>query len=93
MTPLRAKYIQDLVIRGRSKSSQKVYTRCVCDLARYYRRSPELISYEEVTGWLYHLIKERQLAARRENNASDCAHQPGNHEQPEAYTVDVDAGV
>jgi hypothetical protein len=29
----------------------------------YYRRSPELISYEEVTGWLYHLVKERQLSA------------------------------
>src|SRR5258707_3839932 len=63
MTPLRAKYIRDLVIRGRSKNPQKAYTRCVCDLARYYRRSPELISYEEVTGWLHHLIKERQLAA------------------------------
>ena len=63
MTPLRAKFIRDLVIRGRSKNTQKAYTRCVCDLARYYRRSPELISYEEVTGWLHHLIKERQLAA------------------------------
>src|SRR6202023_843091 len=63
MTPLRAKYIRDLVIRGRSKHTQEAYTRCVCDLARYYRRSPELISYEEVTGWLHHLIKERQLAA------------------------------
>lgn len=63
MSPLRAKFIRDLVIRGRSKNTQKAYTRCVCDLARYYRRSPELISYEEVTGWLHHLIKERQLAA------------------------------
>ena len=41
----------------------------VCDLARYYRRSPELISYEEVTGWLYHLIKERQLSASSVNIA------------------------
>ena len=63
MTPLRAKFIRDRVIRGRSKNTQKAYTRYVCDLARYYRRSPELISYEEVTGWLHHLIKERQLAA------------------------------
>src|SRR6202051_2980723 len=69
MTPLRAKFIQDLVIRGRSKNTQKAYTRCVCDLARYYRRSPELISYEEVTGWLYHLIKERQLSASSVNIA------------------------
>src|SRR5258707_8152193 len=63
MTPLRAKYIRDLVIHGRSKHTQEAYTRYVCDLARYYRRSPELISYEQqVTGWLYHLIKERQEA-------------------------------
>src|SRR5271166_5807587 len=67
MTPLRAKYIRDLVIRGRSKHTQEAYTRYVCDLARYYRRSPELISCEEVTGWLYHLIKERQLSASSVN--------------------------
>ena len=60
MTPLRAKYIRDLVIRGRSENTQEAYTRYVRDLAHYYRRSPELISYEEVTDWLYHLIKERQ---------------------------------
>src|SRR5258707_4376275 len=69
MTPLRAKYIRDLVIHGRSKNTQEAYTRYVCDLARYYRRSPELISYEEVTGWLYHLIKERQLSASSVNIA------------------------
>src|SRR4029077_7193208 len=69
MTPLRAKFIRDLVIRGRSKNTQKAYTRCVCDLARYYGRSPELISYEEVTGWLHHLIKERQMAASSINIA------------------------
>src|SRR6201998_1642091 len=69
MTPFRAKYIRDLVIHGRSKHTQEAYTRYVCDLARYYRRSPELISYEEVTGWLYHLIKERQLSASSVNIA------------------------
>src|ERR1700757_2102743 len=69
VTPLRAKYIRDLVIRGRSKHTQEAYIRYVRDLARYYRRSPELISYEEVTGWLYHLIKERQLSASSVNIA------------------------
>ena len=63
MTPLRAKYIRDLVIHGRSKNTQEAYTRYVCDLSHYYHRSPELISYEEVTGWLYYLITERQLSA------------------------------
>src|SRR5260370_27323795 len=69
VTPLRAKYIRDLVIRGRSKHTQEAYIRYVRDLARYYRRSPELISYEEVAGWLYHLIKERQLSASSVNIA------------------------
>ena len=39
MTPLRAKYIRDLVIRGRSKNTQEAYTRYVSDLARYYPTS------------------------------------------------------
>jgi integrase/recombinase XerD len=43
--------------------TQRANTRYVSELARYYKRSPELISYEEVTEWLYHLIKERQLSA------------------------------
>src|SRR6201987_6211266 len=67
MTPLRSKYIRDLVIRGRSKHTQEAYTRYVRDLARYYRRSPELISYEEVTDWVYHLITERLLSASSVN--------------------------
>src|SRR5258707_906339 len=69
MTPLRAKYVRYLVIHGRSKNTQEAYTRHVCDLARYYRRSPELISYGEVTGWLYYLITERQLSASSVNIA------------------------
>src|SRR5271166_3300985 len=57
MTPLRAKYIRDLTIRGRAQRTQRAYTRYVSELARYYQRSPELISYEEVTNWLYHLCQ------------------------------------
>jgi integrase/recombinase XerD len=48
---------------------EEVYTRYVRELVRYYRRSPELISYEEVTSWLYHLIKERKLSASSVNIA------------------------
>lgn len=69
MTPLRAKYIRDLTIRGRSENTQKAYSRYVAELARYYRRSPELISYEEVNNWLYHLIRERKQSASSVNIA------------------------
>jgi site-specific recombinase XerD len=69
MTPLRAKFIRDLTVRGRAQRTQKSYLHHVSELARYYRRSPELLSYEEVTDWLYHLVKERQLSASSVNVA------------------------
>lgn len=68
-TPLRAKYIRDLTIRGRAQGTQQVYSSYVYDLARYYHRSPEQISYEQVAGWLYYLVKERQLSASSVNTA------------------------
>jgi len=69
MTALRAKYIRDLTVRGRAQRTQRAYTKYVSELARYYQRSPELISYEEVINWLYHLITERQLSASRRQDA------------------------
>jgi len=69
MTPLRAKYIRDLAIRGRAARTQQAYTSYVADLARYYRRSPEQISYEEVADWLHHLIRERHHSASSVNIA------------------------
>jgi site-specific recombinase XerD len=69
MTPLRAKYIRDLAIRGRAARTQQSYTSYVADLARYYRRSPDQISYEEVASWLHYLIKERRQSASSVNIA------------------------
>jgi integrase/recombinase XerD len=69
MTPLRAKYIRDLAIRGRAIRTQEAYTFYVADLARYSHRSPDLISYEEVADWLYHLIKDRKYSASSLNIA------------------------
>ena len=68
-TPLRAKYIRDLTIRGRAERTQQSYSRYVSELARYYHRSPELISYQEVADWLYYLVKERELSASSVNIA------------------------
>ena len=72
-TPLRAKYIRDLAIRGRAERTQQSYSRYVSELARYYHRSPELISYEEVADWLYYLVEERELSASSVNIAVNAA--------------------
>lgn len=69
MTPLREKYIRGLAIRGRAVRTQQAYTSFVADLARYYKRSPDGLSYEEVTVWIEHLIRQRKLAASSVNIA------------------------
>jgi integrase/recombinase XerD len=69
MTPLRAKFIRGLAIRGRAVRTQQAYTSFVADLARFYRRSPDQLSYEEVTVWIEHLITQRHLAPSSVNIA------------------------
>jgi hypothetical protein len=54
--------IHPLTIRGRAERTQQSADD-VSELARYYHRSPELISYQEVADWLYYLVKERELSA------------------------------
>jgi integrase/recombinase XerD len=69
MTALRAKYIRDLAIRGRALRTQQSYSSYVADLAGYYHRSPDQISYDEVATWLHHLIRERKQSASSVNIA------------------------
>jgi site-specific recombinase XerD len=69
MTPLRQKYIRDLVLRGKAERTQQAYISFVADLAGFYRKSPARLSYDEVAQWLFHLVKERKLAASSVNIA------------------------
>jgi site-specific recombinase XerD len=41
----------------------------VADLARYYHRSPDQLTYDEVVDWIHHLIRERHQAASSVNIA------------------------
>jgi integrase/recombinase XerD len=73
MTPLRQKYIRDLTIRGKAENTQQVYTACVADLASYYNRSRDLLTYDQVADWLFHLRDERKLASSSVNIAVSAA--------------------
>ena len=48
MTPLRKRMIDDLQLRGMSERTQEMYVRAVRQLAEHYRKSPDLISEEEL---------------------------------------------
>jgi site-specific recombinase XerD len=62
MTALRQRYIRDLAIRGKAERTQFLYTSYVAEMAAYYRKSPDLLSYDQVADWLFHLLRERKLA-------------------------------
>ena len=59
---LRARMEHDLVVRGRSEHTRRAYVGVVADLARYYRRSPDQLTADEVQRYVRYLIEERKFA-------------------------------
>src|SRR5919108_2868164 len=62
MTPLRQKMIDAMQVRGFSVRTHCSYRSAVTDLARYYHRSPDQLSGEELQVFLVYLAKERELS-------------------------------
>ena len=62
MTELRTRMLRDMTLRGFSPRTHKSYIAAVVHLARYYRRSPEQLTDEEVQAYLLHLVQHRKLA-------------------------------
>ena len=72
MSPLRTQMQADMVLRGLAERTQQAYIASVAGLARYYRRSPEHLTDDEVQKYLLHLIEERKWAWSSTNQAA-CA--------------------
>jgi integrase/recombinase XerD len=62
INPLRQRMIEDMNLRSLAKSTQECYINAVKLLARYYKRSPEKISEEEVRRYLIYLKDETGLS-------------------------------
>ena len=62
MTPLRAKMIKAMQVRGFSARTQASYLAAVTDLARYVHRSPDRIEIAEIRGYFEYLATERALS-------------------------------
>jgi len=59
MTELRRRMDEDMVVRGMADRTRETYLWAVEGLARYYRRSPDQISDQEVQDYLRHLLQDR----------------------------------
>ena len=55
MTPLRSRMIEDMTLAGLAPRTQEVYLQAVRRLAAHYKRSPDLLSEEEVRAYVLHL--------------------------------------
>lgn len=62
MTALREKMRKDLQIRNLAENTQKSYLQSVTGLARYYRRTPDQLSVQQVQDYLLYLSQQRHLA-------------------------------
>jgi Phage integrase, N-terminal SAM-like domain/CHRD domain len=60
MTELRRRMDDDMLARGLADRTRESYLWAVTGLARFYHRSPDQISDEEIQAYLVHLIRDRQ---------------------------------
>ena len=62
MSELRTRMIRDMALRGFSPRTHKSYVAAVVKLAKYYKRSPDQLTKDEVQAYLAYLIQQRKLS-------------------------------
>ena len=62
MTPLRQKVIAAMNQRRFSEKTCSSYLYGISGIAKYTRRSPDVLTIEEIQGYFDHLVQEKQLA-------------------------------
>ena len=72
MKTLREQMDDAVILRGLAPRTRESYLAAVRALAKYYHRSPDLLTTEEMQAYLLHLIVERKLAYAGVNQTA-CA--------------------
>ena len=62
MGMLRDRMIEEMTLRNFAPDTQKSYLNSVVRLTKFYRRSPDQLSQEEIRSYLLYLINECKLA-------------------------------
>jgi hypothetical protein len=63
MTELRRRMYEDLQLAGYSPNTQESYIITVQVLAKYYKRSPDLLTENEIRQFFLYLINERKVSS------------------------------
>jgi site-specific recombinase XerD len=70
MTPLRQRLLEDMQVRNLSINTQKTYTLQVALIARYFKRSPALLTPEDIRAYQVYLTNDKKLSPRSIINAT-----------------------
>jgi hypothetical protein len=62
MTPLRQRMIEDVEIRNFSSNTIATYVFRVAQLAKHFKKSPDILDPEEIQQYQIHLCRERKIA-------------------------------
>ena len=62
MTPLRKRLTEDLQVRGYADRTVEAYVHAVAQLARFYGKSPDLLTEEQVRDYLVYLATIKKVA-------------------------------
>ena len=62
MSPLRTRFIEDMQLHGYSPKTQVSYAAAIRRMARYYRKSPDLMTEEDLRRYFLHLTLEKRVA-------------------------------
>ena len=62
MSELRQRMMEEMQLRRYATKTQEAYVHWVSELAKYYHKSPDQLSGEEVRRWFVYLTNERKLS-------------------------------
>ena len=58
MSPLRRRMVEDMTIRNLSPATQRSYINAVSKFSRYFGRSPDTLSLDDVRDFQVHLVSQ-----------------------------------
>jgi integrase/recombinase XerD len=67
MTPLRQRFIEDMVLHGLAPTTQRSYIHYVAEFAKYYNTSPDKLDLEAVRQYQLYLLNERKMSPQSVN--------------------------
>lgn len=62
MSTLRNKMLQQMQLKGYSNNTIETYIDCIAALAKYYKISPDLITTEQIRGYIQYHLTEKKLS-------------------------------